>query len=363
MGIFSTRRKRRTDSFASRVPVFRWLGPIFSFICIFAITFYALTGNFQFKALDSFVSTEAEITADPVALNIGPRESLETIRIASFNIKTFGAKKSSTRLVPEAGIDVLGSLAKVVSKFDLVAIQEVRSQDGTPIRRLIDLMNASGGQYTAQLSEPSGDEHYTESYAFVWDQTRIRMLQNSAYVVHDDANLMYREPMVASFETRVPLTDSRRPFRFTIINAHTDPDMVTAAAISNEINVLDDVFVRVRQYEYDKSGEEDCILVGDLNVSTSRLQELAEIPNVISVAGHLVTNTRRTETYDHILIDRNTTREYTGNSGVLDLQRLFGINEQQALLLSDHMPVWAEFDAYEVPMIAPMADSTTQTIR
>ncbi len=355
MGIFSSRRRlRKNDSFAARVPGMRWIGPILSTIAIVVAISYALTGKFHFKSFDVASDTAGDRVGDsshiePVALSPKSSQRADTIRVATFNIQQFGEKKSSTRMDPDDKVDVMGTIAHIVSQFDLVAIQEVRGSDGTPIRRLIDLLNESGGQYTATLSEPIGDKNYTESYAFVWDQTRIRLIQNSAYVVHDDAKRMYREPMVASFETRVNPTDGRRPFSFSVINAHTDPDMVSPRDIANEINVLDDVFVRVRQYEYDTAGEDDCLLVGDLNVDASSLQEIALIPNMISVAGDQFTNTRRNKTYDHILLDSNTTREFTGNRGVVDLQAQLGLTQDQALRISDHLPVWAEFSVYEAP--------------
>ena len=362
VGLFSTRRKRKTDSFAARVPILRWLGPICSFVAIIFVFMYAISGKFQFKAFD-VPQGEAAIIAETVNLQNPQQRPSETIRVATFNIQMFGEKKSSTRMIPDEGVDVMGTLAKIVGSFDLVAIQEVRSSDGVPIQRLVDLINASGGQYTAALSEPIGDDNYTESYAFVWDERRIQMIQNSSYVIEDEQDRMYREPMVASFVTRLPAGDRRAPFRFTVINAHTDPDMVSPQADNNEINVLDDVFVRVRQFEYDGTGEEDCILLGDLNVSSANLQELALIPNLISVTGNAFTNTRLSATYDHILLDSKTTREYTGNSGVLNLITQFGLTERQALLISDHMPVWAEFSAYEAPAIVPVATSSTRMIR
>ncbi|MGB7343862.1 MAG: deoxyribonuclease, partial [Pirellulaceae bacterium] len=93
------------------------------------------------------------------------------------------------------------------------------------------------------------------------------------------------------------------------------------------------------------------------------LQELAMIPNLISVAGDQVTNTRKSETYDHILLDTNTTREYTGNRGVVDFELQFGLTQEQALLISDHMPVWAEFSVYEAPTPPTVAAAPTRMIR
>ena len=217
------------------------------------------------------------------------------------------------------------------------------------------------GDYVASISQPIGRTSHKECYAFVWDQRRIAMVPGSAYVVDDAVDRMHREPMVASFYTTAPATNGR-PFSFTIINAHTDPDEVSDRATSNEINVLDDVFIRVRQYEYEQSGEEDCILLGDLNVNADKLQEIATIPNMVTLLGNTRTNTRGSKTYDHILIDREMTREYVGRAGVIDFKRDFGLSEQQALLISDHLPIWAEFSAYESIDVKQVA-SGVRTIR
>ena len=103
-------------------------------------------------------------------------------------------------------------IAKVVSQFDVVAIQEVHGGDATPVQSLIDLMRASGRRYAATVSEPIGRTSQTESYAYVWDESRIQLVQQSAYVVQDTSDRMHREPMVASFETRVGSRDGRNQF-------------------------------------------------------------------------------------------------------------------------------------------------------
>jgi len=366
--IFNRRRKRsrarrKRTSVVSNLPLIRWVGPSLTTIGLLVGAFFVLTGRIDLPALDRLSSDDGSgsLVIQPVNLEqLGPKSN-DTIRIATFNIQAFDEKKSTSRDVN--GVDVLGMIAKVVSNFDLVAIQEVRGNDAMAVQRLIDLINASGGNYTATVSEPIGRTSQTKRYAFVWDRSRIMMVPDSAYVVQDPGDRMHREPMVASFQTRMVPTDGRMPFSFTLINVHTDPDEVTDAATSNEINVLDDVFVRVRQYEYESSGEDDFIMLGDLNVDSSGLGELLEIPNLITIAGDLPTNTRRTQTYDHILIDRNMTREFTGRFGVYDLMHELGLSEAQALLISDHLPVWAEFTAYEVPLGSAVAAADANPLR
>ena len=50
-----------------------------------------------------------------------------------------------------------------------------------------------------------------------------------------------------------------------------------------------------------------------------------------------------------MLFDRDLTSEFTGRAGVLDVMDLFKINMEEALQLSDHMPIWAEFTVTEQP--------------
>ena len=255
----------------------------------------------------------------------------------------------------------MGVLAHIVSQFDVVAVQGVRGGESEPVEALVGLLRNSGASYAATVSQAIGQASQSESYAYVWDDTRIQLVPNSAYVVQDTADRMHREPMVASFETRVGTADGRRPFRFTLINAHNSPAELTASAIGNEINVLDDVYVRVRQYDYQMNGEEDCILLGDLNLDTAGLRELGQIPGVQSIAGDTKTSTLGSETHDHIMLDGSLTREYSGRFGVLRLVDDLGLTKEQALQVSDHQPLWGEFSIYEMPNFDPIATSPEAT--
>ncbi len=59
------------------------------------------------------------------------------------------------------------------------------------------------------------------------------------------------------------------------------------------------------------------------------------------------TNTRKSKQYDNILFSRHRSQEFTGQSGVYDFQTRFKLTEKEALLVSDHLPIWAEFQITE----------------
>lgn len=340
---------------ASRVSPLRFIGPTVSMVGLLVFAYMLLTGKINLSSLDmgtlaaQLGSQQDPTTAiAPVQLDRGVPRAEDRIRIATFDIQAFDSKKV-------ADANVMQTITAILSDFDLVAIQGVRSPEVMPVARVIDLINRSGGRYETIQSEPVGKPGRKEQYAFVWDSKRVRMIPDSYYTIRDDADRMVREPFVASFETRTPSAQGRAPFRFTIINAHIDPDEVSSAATVNELSVLDDVFVRVREFEYTSRGEDDFLLVGNLNVDARNLGELGQIPGIISIAGNQPTSTDGKKTVDHILIDRNVTSEFSTRYGVVDYQKEFGLTPEQAMMISDHRPVWAEFSVNEISAFENLA--------
>ncbi|MEM6690665.1 MAG: endonuclease/exonuclease/phosphatase family protein [Planctomycetota bacterium] len=390
------RTRRRRSSPLRGIPILRWFGPSLTSIGILGGLAGVLTGHLDLKTLSGFVfdnsdavladtdidkepntvqesdavqeSTQGSLGQSPsvspdqtqsrspdagrplprttpaTSRSTSPRQtevaprSVDTIRVATFNIQMFGEKKSEKPVV-------MDQLATICEQFDVVAIQEIRGQKTTPIDRLIAELNQRGKPYQAITSQFIGSSKHVEAYGFVYNTGSVTLIPESAYLVRDEAGLLPREPMVASFRARV--SDPQfQPFSFTLINSHTSPTTVADDAEINEMDVLDDVYFSVQQYERQLRGEDDCILLGDLNVDVNNLRQVGEIANFVSVGGHLLTNTARSKTYDHILINNRLTTEYR-RVGVLDMQDFFNISRDEADDISDHQPLWADFSIYE----------------
>ena len=132
---------------------------------------------------------------------------------------------------------------------------------------------------------------------------------------------------------------AEQAFTFTLVDIHTDPDET-----AQELDALDDVFRAVRD---DGRNEDDVILLGDLNVDDHHLGRLGRMPYIHWSISGVATNTRGNKLYDNIIFSDRATTEYTGRWGVFDMIREFNLTMDEALELSDHMPVWAEFSVYE----------------
>jgi deoxyribonuclease-1-like protein len=268
----------------------------------------------------------------------------ETIKICSFNIQVFGTSKLKK---PQ----VMDVLTKVIRRFDVVAIQEVRSTDDTVVPRFVEMVDADGSRYDFILGPRLGRTNSKEQYAVFFNTDRIEVDRRSVYTVADPTDLLHREPMVARFRVRGVPADTA--FAFNLVDIHTDPDET-----ATELDALADVFASVKRHG---SGEDDVILLGDLNVDEYHLGRLGQLPGIGHAITGVMTNTRHDKMYDNIVFDRRTTTEFTGRWGVLDLMSEFGLTEKAALEVSDHCPVWAEFSVYENGGVSTMAGRQERT--
>jgi exonuclease III len=126
------------------------------------------------------------------------------------------------------------------------------------------------------------------------------------------------------------------------VNLHTDPDVAV-----QEVNSMGGIMREIRNWEFASAQEDDCILLGDFNAAPAKMGALQSVGGVYPLISNQPTNVRETQLYDNILIEPNFTSEYTRRSGVLSLAKLFSITMNDALKLSDHNPVWAEFSVQE----------------
>jgi endonuclease/exonuclease/phosphatase family metal-dependent hydrolase len=307
------------------------------FLLIGGAVVWVLAQKFQIVGLDGFqIAPRDDPVAgdpdDPARADMAPppARSKGTIRVASFNIQVFGTSKSEKP-------HVMDILARIVRKFDIVAIQEIRSRDQDIIPNFVELINSTGAHYDYVIGPRLGRTVSQEQYAFIYDMTTTEVDRTQLYTVADPGDMLHREPLVGWFRVRGPPPEEA--FTFTLVNIHTDPDET-----DQELDVLDDVYRIVRD---DGRQEDDVIILGDLNVDDKNLGQLGQISGITWVISGTPTNVRMTAQYDNLVFHSNATNEFTGRGGVFDFLREYNLTTDEAKEVSDHLPVWAEFSVYE----------------
>src|SRR5688572_19548521 len=119
------------------------------------------------------------------------------IRIASYNIQVFGEKKIGDPTLTKVLIDI-------VRHFDIVAIQEIRTQNDQFLRQFCEMLNAGGRHYDFVVGPRQGRTSSKEQYAFVFDTASIEVDRSKVYTVPVDPPLLHRPPLVAQFRVRGP---------------------------------------------------------------------------------------------------------------------------------------------------------------
>jgi len=248
------------------------------------------------------------------------------ITVASFNIQIFGQTKISK---PE----IMDVISRIIKRYDVVAIQEVRSEEQNVIPTLLSYVNDANTSYDYIISQRLGRTGSKEQYAFVYNTKTVDLIPESSYVVADPDDVFEREPFVAFFRSG--------NFDFKLVNNHIKPEDVSAE-LSQLAVVINDV--------YDSSSEKDIIVLGDMNADGSYFDEnkLAAIfPLWIQLIGNDEDTTVAVSdnTYDRMMT-RDTTAnvEYTGKSGVFRWDAEYGVTDTDFIKrVSDHYPVYAEF--------------------
>lgn len=251
------------------------------------------------------------------------------ILVASFNIQIFGQSKIGDPAIMEI-------LARIVRRYDIVAIQEVRSKKQDVIPALLEYVNADGHKYDYLISARLGRTGSKEQYAFIYNTETVSVLPGGGYAADDPDDIFEREPFVGYFKSG--------NFDFKIVNNHIKPDDAAGelCALAGVINAI-----------YDGSPEKDVITVGDMNADGGYYNEnnlSVVFPQWIQLIGNGEDTTvgRDNYTYDRIMTRSETADvEYTGSSGVFRWDEEYGVQDAAFIKrVSDHYPVYAEFRIY-----------------
>lgn len=241
----------------------------------------------------------------------------EDVRIASFNIQVFGQSKISDTTEMKYIVDI-------IRKFDIVAIQEVRSKNQDVLPRLVSMLGDEYWDY--KISPRLGRTSSKEQYAFVYRKDYVTI--DTCFMIFDPDDLLHREPFVCDCQSG--------NFDYYLVNIHTDPDEV-----KEEINVMDNIMSVLLDHE------SDVIILGDLNASPDDFDELSQVDDITWVVNSdIMTNTRGNKNYDNLVFIRSNLKEYK-YGGVFNYKDYYGLSLEKALKISDHMPVFGVFDTHE----------------
>ena len=260
-----------------------------------------------------------------------PRASRDSIRIAAFNLQIFGRTKSGT---PE----IMQDLARIGRQFDVIALQEICGPGQDAVALLLEEMNRDGSQYDYLLSQPRRSSAFKQPFGFIFDRRLITADRPRCCSIEDPDSLFEHPPFVGYFQVQPELSSS--PFQFTLVNVQINPENQHA-----ELELMDEVYSLIWNHG---NGEDDVIMLGDFQADSATLKSILGPTKLIPVlADETLTNTRLSKQVGNILVHSEATSEFTGSADTFRFMRRYNLSLQEALAISDHLPVWAEFQLAE----------------
>ncbi|XP_060080632.1 deoxyribonuclease-1-like [Ylistrum balloti] len=249
------------------------------------------------------------------------------IRVAAFNIKSFGRSKMKK---PE----VANIIKQIVLEYDIILIQEIRDRRGKALRKLHNLINMTA-PYGLVKSRRVGTSSYKEQYAFFYRPDKLTVLKS--YIYRDSNNEFERDP----FSVLVKPNNTDPGAVFAVIGIHTKP-MNAVTEIKHLYNVYEDLLKRWNV--------SNVMVIGDMNADCSyaSIAQLRELP--IYMTGRfrwLINNDADTTTsktncaYDRLLYTgrRLTYAVLPWTAGPYLFDQRYGLTNNQTKAVSDHYPV------------------------
>ena len=295
---------------------------------------------------------------------IPAKTATETLLLATWNIRDFGDNRRA---------ESLHYMAEIVSRFDLIAVQEV-SNNMNGLKKLVALLGKNWDYIVTDSTE--GTAGGGERMAFIYDRCKVFFRKMAGKIVLPDSKLVGKEWQFA----RTPFCVAFQAgwFRFILTTVHVyygTSDRENTRRVE-EIDVIAD-FLKKRA----KKEDESYILLGDFNIfkhSDATMKALEKhrfyIPDAIR---EHPSDLGKTKYYDQIAfqlkLDHNMTvfsegkqragvfdftetvytpQDLSAYQGYFDGKNTAGKTEKEIAAyymskwrtfeMSDHLPLWIE---------------------
>ena len=247
-----------------------------------------------------------------------------SVRMVVWNIQNMGRSKDAMEIK---------HIAETLKSFDVVGIVEVVAGDGgaQSVGRLADQLNRTGAAWDYCISDPTSSEHTgeRERYAFLWKKSKVKRIGKAVLEPHL-ADAVSREPYMATFEAEGKL--------FSLLIFHAVPKSKQPETEIKHLKHIPELYPNI-----------PVIMAGDFNCPGSHTVyiPLQKSGYAFASPGQKTSLRRKCDSgdclaseYDHILYPSAKIRRM--QAGILPFYK--GIQPyEQALKISDHVPVWMEF--------------------
>lgn len=280
--------------------------------------------------------------------------------LGTWNIREFGNTKYGGRM-----IESYYYIAEIISRFDLIAIQEVRDnlQD---INSVCRILGNDWGIFTSVVTQ--GASGNKERLAFLYDKRTVSFRNIAGQIILPGANSeeqFARSPYVIRFQSGW--------LKFDICTAHIYYGNATlkSAQYKRRVREIGDMVGFFKKYYVDKNEANNIFILGDFNIENTKSEtykaatsSVFKIPSAILKNKLKGSNMSQDKIYDQILYYNKYNDLTFKNAGIFNFyDTVFDKYENYAkrikkhydlaakdfkdfktYQMSDHLPLWVEMN-------------------
>ena len=276
----------------------------------------------------------------------------QNLLVGTWNVRAFGRVFNGWEenpADPKRNLRALACIAEIVRCYDVIAIQEVKS-DTTGVRMLVN--DFLGGDWGLILSDVSaGPKGNTERLSFIYDKRRVQPSGLAGEIVlpptpEGNPNIQFdRTPYIVGFRSAAE--------RFALLTAHIKYGNIPADRLPEIKSLSAFIASEIRQRARSGGEENNLIVLGDFNIEARGDNPLfqAFVSTGLVVPPQLLnlktTYDTKPKFYDQLAWFMGDLTLETGNrAGVIDFAGAAFKEltlQQMSYRLSDHFPLWVEF--------------------
>lgn len=272
--------------------------------------------------------------------------------IGSWNIRSFGRvyeQWGENPRSPKRNLRSMAYIAEIVKRFDVVAIQEVKSNTFALRLLLDDFLGDDWGLIVSDVS--AGPKGNAERLAYLYDKRRVMPSGLAGEIVlpptdaGDPQQQFDRTPYIVGFQSANE--------RFALLTAHIKYGDVPLDRLDEIRNLSQFIASEIRDRTKTNGEEKNLIVLGDFNIDDRGDNPLfrAFVSTGLIVPSELLnlktTYATKPKYYDQIAWFRDSLDLLTsGRAGVIDFAEAVYKEisvRSMSYRLSDHFPIWVEF--------------------
>lgn len=268
----------------------------------YALIFPKMTKAEKKRTIKNLLTLRSDLTEIPAKLND------QNIIIGSWNIKEFG---QMTNRLPESYFYI----AEILSKFDLVAIQEIKNR----LDDLSIIMRLLGSHWNYLINDMTGGKDGNmERFAYIYDSRRVNFSGLAGEIVLWDE--IEKIHLIRQLKRTPYITGFRAGWKsFAIINVHLNPGNDTDSRDLRKKEVQALVEVVKERIEKKQLWTENLMVMGDFNIYSDN----QDIVDVLSQEGFIQlpalkeakTNISGSQGYDKIFYRKNDYFDIANTAG------------------------------------------------